>query len=922
MQQLRRRFTVTGQVQGVGFRPFVYRIALERDLTGSVKNTPEGVIIEVQGRPGSNGEVTDFGRALREEIPPLARIVTLDEEDLTWREGEEEFRIEASTAGEGHSVLISPDTATCEDCLRDMFAPENKGTSRWHYPFTNCTNCGPRYTITRAIPYDRDKTSMACFPLCPECGREYSDPLDRRFHAQPNACRICGPRVWLTAPDCSGAPDGSEIAADDEAVRLLAQALAEGKIAAIKGLGGFHLSCLAADASAVLTLRERKNRRGKPLALMVPDLATARSLARVSEREAELLSGTARPIVLLEKRTDSGSRAALLSPEICPDTPLIGVMLPYTPLHHLIFHRLAEAAPDTLPALVMTSGNLSSEPIALGNREAFARMRDIADLYLFHNRDILIRTDDSVVRVTPGTDSEPVPHEPADDAPQAGGCAGGADPVLRPADSHPEIPDRPDSPASPAPTAPPTPADPLDGLHFYRRARGYTPSPVFLAPLPSGEGAPSILAVGPELKNTLCVTKGDQAFPSQHIGDMENLETLDFFREIAVHLPAILQTRPEAVVRDLHPDFLTSRFAGEYAAEHGVPEFALQHHYAHAHAVLAENRFEGRAVCLCLDGTGYGEDGTVWGGECLTVDTQSLEHRRTGHIAPVLLPGGDAAAREPWRMAESYLHAAGETDAPDEWPWLDDFGAGRNLVRQMLERRINSPATTSCGRLFDAVASLLGLCQTIAYEGQAAIILEAAQDRSESGAYSCPVLSAEAGETGGLHPCTAEAGIERNTSDSADSDDRMPERTAAPDHVKSTAKEPQHGSTAASSGPVKHSFPDDRKHAPEILDTLTLFREVLADLRSGTAVPVIARRFHLGLAQGLCELAARACKREGTRHVGLSGGVMHNMTLSVVLPALLSRRGLSPLLHSRMPPGDACVSLGQAAWGRKITALR
>ncbi|WP_462324989.1 carbamoyltransferase HypF [Desulfoplanes sp.] len=660
MSTQRIRLTITGQVQGVGFRPFIYCLAHESGLAGSVLNAPEGVIIEIQGDPAS---IPLFEEGLENRLPPLAKIVSCEREEIAPLQDDQEFVILESTQGEGHHVLISPDVATCADCIDDIFDPGNR---RYLYPFTNCTNCGPRYTITRSIPYDRDKTSMACFPLCPDCDREYRDPLNRRFHAQPNACTGCGPKVWLT--------DGVEdrICPDDQAIGATARTLFEGKIVAIKGLGGFHLACDGSSEIAVERLKTRKNRWGKPLAVMVPDLETARAVCEVTERDTELLTGHIRPIVVMPRKSLSG-----LANGLSTDTDFLGVMLPYTPLHHILLrHYAGLCGTDRVPALVMTSGNLSSEPICLGNREALARLGTIADLFLLHNRDILIRCDDSVVRNN------------------------------------------------------------VDGFQFMRRARGYTPGPIFLA-----ENGECVLGVGPELKNTLCLTKENQAVVSQHIGDMENLETFEFFKEIAAHLQGILQVVPGAVVRDLHPDYLSSRFADEYR---DIPVYTLQHHFAHIHSVLAENRFQGRALGMALDGTGLGDDGTLWGGELLGVDTQTLEHIRMGRFDHARLPGGEAAIKEPWRIARSMLTDLG-MDVPGKkpWPWLEKFASQDRFIPQMLAKNINAPVSSSCGRLFDGVAALLGLKLTIAYEGQAAIVLEAVQDMSADSRYACRVREEE-----------------------------------------------------------------------------------------------------------------------------------------------------------------------------------
>ncbi|BDQ36917.1 carbamoyltransferase HypF [Pseudodesulfovibrio nedwellii] len=662
MTLMRQKFTITGQVQGVGFRPFVYRTALDNNVSGTVNNSSAGVLIEIQG---TLKQVTGFSEDLAEKLPPLAKIITLDFEELPVVDDEKDFTILKSTGGKGHSVLISADVATCQDCLNDMIDPTNR---RYRYPFTNCTNCGPRYTITRSIPYDRPQTSMACFPLCNDCLEEYEDPLNRRFHAQPNACPDCGPTVWLTDGECSTIAEG------DEALKQLAIELAKGKIAAIKGLGGFHLVCDAMADEAVTTLRQRKHRPDKPLAVMIPTMTHARQLADIIPAEEKWLTGLHRPIVLAAKHEPFP-----LAEQVAPDTNFVGIMLPYTPLHHILLNDFAAATPHDIPALVMTSGNMSSEPICLGNKEAFKRLHDIADIFLFHNRDILIRTDDSVVRVNPATDN----------------------PI------------------------------------FMRRARGFVPAPVFIP-----EKGPTVLGMGPELKCTMTLTKGDQAFTSQHIGNMSNLETLEFHKEIRTHLQDILQVKPKLIVRDLHPDYMTSTLAEDIGKELDIPVATLQHHYAHIYANLAENKHTSPAIGLALDGTGYGEDGTIWGGECLMVIPEELEHQRLAHFSHIRLPGGEAAVKEPWRIAQAALWKLGIKESGKyQWPWLTNFETQSRFLPQILEKAINAPETSSCGRLFDGVAALCGLVDIISYEGQAAILLEKAQDMSETGTYPCPLQS-------------------------------------------------------------------------------------------------------------------------------------------------------------------------------------
>lgn len=772
----RERHVVVGRVQGVGFRPFIYRLAREHVLSGYVLNAPEGVVIEVQGSPE---HLERFATDLIETLPPLAMIVEHTRESVPPSPDEDggEFVIRKSTAGVGHHVLVSPDMATCPDCLADMADPANR---RHRYPFTNCTNCGPRYTITKSLPYDRHATSMACFPLCEACRAEYEDPLDRRFHAQPNACPACGPRLWLTDRH------GKTLAEGEKAVARAAKALRAGKILALKGLGGFHLAADAANHAAVAELRRRKKRPAKPLAIMAADLETLSKLAHVSPEEARLLTGRERPIVLVTLKPDAG-----LSPDISPDTDQLGAMLPYTPLHQVLLTALREAQPGGEAALVMTSGNLSSEPISLGNREALSRLGSLTDLFLLHDRDILVRTDDSVVRVPPQETRAP-------------------------------------------------------GIQFLRRARGYTPSPIFL---PSK--GPCVLGVGPELKNTVCLTKGDQAFVSQHIGDMQNLETAAFHKEVIEHLERILQVRPEAVVADLHPDYLSTRYALE---ESGLPVLRLQHHYAHILAVMAEKGLMEPVVGLALDGSGYGGDRTIWGGEFLYVDPVRMEFKRLAHFAQMRLPGGEAAIRQPWRLAVAALHALGRDPLAEGWPWLKGREQAAALVQAMLDKGLNSPLSSSCGRLFDAVSALTGICPEISYEGQAAIRLEHLQDHGETQGYDCGALSG--GKDG----------------------------------------------------------------APLVFDSLSLVAQAADDILGGVPAGMVSRRFHNGLSRGLALAASELCKQTATRQVTLSGGVFLNKTLSRTLPSALSLHSLTPHMHEHTPPGDGCISLGQAFFGQLTLA--
>jgi len=646
--EVRRAIEVSGLVQGVGFRPYVYRLATERSLTGSIANTPAGVTIQVQG---PTEKVTDFLARLPQEAPPLARITAVVVRELPCNH-EGGFRILPSRAGEQVHTLISADVAICADCLRELFDPADR---RYRYPFINCTNCGPRYTIVRDIPYDRASTSMAVFRMCTDCQAEYDDPTNRRFHAQPNACWECGPQVELWDSE------GRRLDTDD-AISAAAARLQAGAVVAVKGLGGFHLAVDATNVAAVERLRERKRRVEKPFAVMVATLQRIEELCWVDDLARTLLVSPQRPIVVLPRREPNPVVEA-----VAPFNRTLGVFLPYTPLHYLLFDA------GQFLALVMTSGNLSEEPIATDNQEALQRLGGLADFFLVHNRDVLQRSDDSVVRPTAG-------------------CA-----------------------------------------WQWRRSRGYVPVPVFLR-----EEVPPILAVGGELKNTICLTKGQHAFLSQHIGDLENLETYRFFEEVVAHLVRILEIEPRIVAYDLHPDYFSTRWA---LGQRGVELVPVQHHHAHIASCMGENQLEGWVIGIALDGTGYGTDGHIWGGEVLLADYLGFE--RVAHLDYVPMPGGAAAIREPWRMAVSYLaHHFGEEFLTFDIPFVRQLHRrAAQTVLRMLARGVNSPLTSSCGRLFDAVAALAGIRQQVNYEAQAAIELEMAiSDSQDAVAYPLAVV--------------------------------------------------------------------------------------------------------------------------------------------------------------------------------------
>jgi hydrogenase maturation protein HypF len=761
--EVRKRIHVSGIVQGVGFRPYVYRLAGEHGLSGHIANNAAGVVIEIQG---ADAAVAEFVRELPANAPPLALITDLQVAEIACGGGAG-FTILPSEKSESVRTLILPDIATCGDCLRELFDPTDR---RYLYPFINCTNCGPRFTIIRGLPYDRPQTSMSVFPMCARCLAEYEDPRNRRFHAQPNACPDCGPRVELL--DRSG----HAIAAGDP-IGAAVELLRGGSIVAIKGLGGFHLAADAANGAAVGLLRERKRRVDKPFAVMVADLAAAEQLCELTDEDRALLSGPRRPIVLAPRKASAG-----IADCVAPFQSTLGIFLPYTPLHHVLLRR------SQLRALVMTSGNLSEEPIAIANDEAIARLGQLADAFLVHNREILIRSDDSVVRRIGGRTRQ------------------------------------------------------------LRRSRGYVPAPIFLH-----REYPAVLAAGGELKNTVCILKGRQAFLSQHIGDLENAEAFGFFRETIEHMQSILEIRPPLLAYDLHPDYFSTRWA---LAQTGVPAIGVQHHHAHIASCMAENHLDGQVIGIALDGTGYGTDGCVWGGEVLVADYAGFT--RAAHLGYVPMPGGAAAIREPWRMAASYLAAHfGEkfADAPIEFTrWLDRRKT--NTLVKMMEEKINSPLTSSCGRLFDAVAALIGVRRSVNYEGQAAIELEAAMgDCGDAVVYPVEFRRSEA---------------------SRDADGVAPQ------------------------------------DACWEIGTRPMFEAIVRDLEASVPVPVISRRFHNGIVEAFARAAELVRDQSALNRVCLSGGSFQNAFLLEHLTRRLAESGFDVYSQSEVPAGDGGLSLGQA----------
>jgi hydrogenase maturation protein HypF len=831
---LRLRVRVGGVVQGVGFRPHVYRLARELDLGGYVLNNERGVLLEVEGSPMV---VERFLERLVAEAPPLASIERVSRETIPTT-GAIAFEILPSIHAGMPEALVSPDTATCVECLAELNDPRDR---RYRYPFINCTNCGPRFTIAVDVPYDRPLTTMAGFVMCELCRAEYEDPANRRFHAQPNACPVCGPHARLLWPDGTECLRGHEMRSTentgshiDDPVRAAAQVLLEGLIVAVKGIGGYHLACLASSQETVKALRERKHREDRPFALMALDVAAAEELVQLNGGTRKMLEDRARPIVIARRQTH-----ARVADAVAPRSPNLGVMLPYTPLHHLLLADVAnttneagggasESGATDVPsasksgatevpiALVMTSGNVSDEPIVYADEDAIARLAGIADVFLVHDRPIHMRTDDSVLRATSGA------------------------------------------------------------RMLMRRSRGYVPAPIGL-PVPTPR---PVLACGAELKSTFCLARGERAWVSHHIGDLKNYETLRSFREGVEHFQRLFAVTPEVVAHDLHPDYLSTGYALE---REGLEPISVQHHHAHLAACLAEHGELGPAVGAIFDGSGYGSDGTVWGGELLVGGLRDFE--RVGHLRAVRLPGGDRAVSEPWRMACSWLVNAHDGEAPPmipsslagsmsgqappltglwealplmglpvsnvsrEAPWLPGSPAAI-VTRERWEaiaRLAHSelaPFTTSAGRLFDAVAALCGLRACVTYEGQAAIELEAAVDHSERGQYAIAL--------------------------------------------------------------------EDRDGMLE-LDPRAAISTIASERAEGVPIGIVAARFHIGLARA----TALACKRiAGVRDLNivvLSGGVFQNRILLELTIAELKRAGLRPLIPERLPPGDGGVSYGQVA---------
>ncbi|MDJ0799177.1 MAG: carbamoyltransferase HypF [Calothrix sp. MO_167.B12] len=770
---------VRGIVQGVGFRPTVYRLAKAYGLCGDVGNDGEGVLIRVRGREES---ITEFVTKLQQECPPLAKITQLTRQPYLGELKCDDFVITHSVNSQVKTA-ISPDAATCPQCQQEIFSLYSR---YYRYPFTNCTHCGPRLSIIRSIPYDRCNTSMAAFPMCDKCAKEYKDVSDRRFHAQPTACHICGPQAWLERAD--GKPITASMFSMLDDVDAVCTLLQKGEIVAIKGIGGFHLACDATNDTVVQKLRQRKHRYHKPFALMARDIDIVTAYCHISNQERELLTSPAAPIVLLQQRqTDKPSFTKPLSSSIAPQQSTLGWMLPYTPLHHLILKRMNRP-------IVLTSGNISDEPQCIENDEAKSKLSQIADYFLFHNRDIVNRVDDSVIRV--------VNHQ----------------------------------------------------VQIIRRARGYAPAPINLPP--GFTNTPPVLAMGGELKNTFCLLKNGQAILSQHLGDLENVTAFSAYQETLNLYLNLFEHQPEIIAIDKHPEYLSTKLGKQLALANQIPIDNIQHHHAHIAACMAENNLPldtSPILGIALDGLGYGENDTFWGGEFLLVDYQQFQRLAT--FKPVAMIGGTKAIKQPWRNTYAHLNSAFNWDKlTQQYSDLAIVKFLQNkplkLIDKLLEQKINSPLASSVGRLFDAVAAAIQICQEeCSYEGQAAIEMEA------------------------LVQATALDNDEETLS--------YPFNLAILDNIY-------------------------------CIDTTSMWQALLDDLQKQVSPATIATKFHYGLSQIIVNMAQKLCQENDINHVALTGGVFQNKILLERVKMGLTKLGIKPITHSLIPPNDGGLSLGQA----------
>ncbi len=771
------KILISGIVQGVGFRPFIHNIAHQNKISGSVLNNSSHVEIIAQANKNS---LTKFISLIREKAPPLAKIknisVTEIESDSTYNT----FEIKQSRSLKERNIFISPDQALCQDCLEELLDPENR---RYLYPYINCTNCGPRYTIISDLPYDRDSTTMKDFSMCPECSAEYKNPANRRFHAQPDACFNCGPITELIDNSGKLIRQGQDSESTTKIFLTIAELLAAGKILGIKGIGGFHIVCDASNEKAVQELRKRKTRPHKPFAIMLPQVKDIRNFVHLSPSEEASITGSARPIVLLQKKEHSGF-GANIADSVAPNNRHLGIMLPYTPVHHLLFHFLSSP-------LVMTSANISDEPIIIDNTRAINDLKEVCDYFVTGNRGILIACDDSVLQIR------------------------GADQFI------------------------------------IRRSRGFVPDTINL----EQPVAAQILALGAEQKNTICFVKDSSAVLSHHLGDLKTFDSFNAFKSAIRHFYKLYRIKPDVLAFDLHPEYLSSRFAQEIPEEFDFLKKAetipIQHHHAHAVSCMSENRIEGKTIAVVLDGSGYGPDGTIWGGEILLADSTSF--KRAAYLSPVPLPGGESAIKHPWKMAISYLYAVYGKNWKSVIPaaFCNISEKDLDLVIYQIQNNLNSPVTTSCGRLFDAVAALCGVGMDISYEGQAAIEFENLIDFN---------YNSESGYTINI--------------------------------IKSKDK--------------------------YIIDTHPMIIKIINELRSSLKIGIIAYKMHQGLAAGLADLCKTIADTSSIKNVLLSGGCFMNKILTKFLKNFLERNGLIVYTHKSVPCNDGGISLGQTIIANNI----
>lgn len=767
------RIVITGIVQGVGFRPFIYNLAVRLGLKGWVGNADSDVIIEIE--TGNHEQLEDFIRQIENDAPVLSRIESVRYNELAG-EGFDSFAIRESQSYTKGQIFISPDVATCQDCIGEL---KNKDDRRYMYPFINCTNCGPRFTIIKDIPYDRDKTTMNCFEMCGDCRVEYTEPADRRYHAQPVSCRNCGPSLKISGPEGENISDS--VMTSQECIDIVEDIIKNGKIAAIKGIGGYHLACDALNDDAVNRLRKRKHRDDKPFALMMKSLDIILKYCKVNSAERQLLESPASPVVLLEKK-----EGIVLPVNIAPLNRYLGVMLPYTPIHHILFEQAG--FPDVL---VMTSGNLSSEPIFYRDSEAVSGLKEIADVFLTNDREIYMRTDDSVTRVFNNRE------------------------------------------------------------YIIRRSRGYVPKPIKLdvhSLLGIGKDIvlPSVLACGGELKNVFCLSKGNLFYLSHHIGDMENESTNESFRKGIEHFKKLFDINPEYIAYDLHPNYYSSKYAFEQSIENKI---GIQHHKAHIASCMAENNVAGDVIGVSFDGTGFGEDGCIWGGEFFRGGYYGFE--RAGHLEYVMLPGGDAAVKHPWRTAVSYLFSSGLLGEMDLTNISQDH---IDFIVKMLEKKINCPKTSSMGRFFDAVSALLEIKTDISYEGQAAIELEYYAGHGWPNRlmpYETEIVEQGAGMAEGKNQCFE-------------------------------------------------------------IKTGIIMKQIIKDIKEGRSKEYISSRFHTTIADIILMGCKKIREESGLTSVALSGGVFQNITLLGMSVKRLAESGFMVYTHSEVPANDAGIALGQA----------